>query len=87
MFSLVQDNPEVTMDCIIHMAQNITPSQRAKVCHLLATMDNTTTSWSHISTHREDMSFESLLYNLNNNAYELFIYIYIYKFLDQIIGQ
>ncbi|XP_056313479.1 acetyl-CoA carboxylase isoform X2 [Danio aesculapii] len=42
--SLVQANPEVTMDCIIHMAQNITPSQRAKVCHLLATMDNSTTS-------------------------------------------
>uniref|UniRef100_A0A672PKD8 acetyl-CoA carboxylase n=1 Tax=Sinocyclocheilus grahami TaxID=75366 RepID=A0A672PKD8_SINGR len=44
MFSLVQANPEVTMDCIIQMAQNITPSQRAKVCHLLATMDNSTTS-------------------------------------------
>lgn len=42
--SLIQANPEVTMDCIIHMAQNITPSQRAKVCHLLATMDNSTTS-------------------------------------------
>ncbi|XP_051514882.1 acetyl-CoA carboxylase 2-like isoform X2 [Myxocyprinus asiaticus] len=42
--SLVQDNPEVTMDCIIHMAQNITPSQRAKICHLLATLDNSTTS-------------------------------------------
>uniref|UniRef100_A0A8C2EXL4 acetyl-CoA carboxylase n=1 Tax=Cyprinus carpio TaxID=7962 RepID=A0A8C2EXL4_CYPCA len=42
--SLVQANPEVTMDCIIQMAQNITPSQRAKVCHLLATMDNSTTS-------------------------------------------
>ncbi|XP_051549679.1 acetyl-CoA carboxylase-like isoform X1 [Myxocyprinus asiaticus] len=42
--SLVQANPEVTMDCIIHMAQNITPSQRAKICHLLATMDTSTTS-------------------------------------------
>uniref|UniRef100_A0A8C1FLV1 acetyl-CoA carboxylase n=1 Tax=Cyprinus carpio carpio TaxID=630221 RepID=A0A8C1FLV1_CYPCA len=42
--SLVQANPDVTMDCIIQMAQNITPSQRAKVCHLLATMDNSTTS-------------------------------------------
>ncbi|KAA0716748.1 Acetyl-CoA carboxylase 2 [Triplophysa tibetana] len=42
--SLVQANPEVTMDCIIHMAQNITPSQRAKICHLLTTMDNSTTS-------------------------------------------
>nr|XP_055054624.1 acetyl-CoA carboxylase isoform X7 [Misgurnus anguillicaudatus] len=42
--SLVQANPEVSMDCIIHMAQNITPSQRAKICHLLTTMDNSTTS-------------------------------------------
>uniref|UniRef100_A0A673M3W8 acetyl-CoA carboxylase n=1 Tax=Sinocyclocheilus rhinocerous TaxID=307959 RepID=A0A673M3W8_9TELE len=42
--SLVQANPEVTMDCIIQMAQNITPSQRAKVCHLLATLDNSTNS-------------------------------------------
>uniref|UniRef100_A0A9J7YYU1 acetyl-CoA carboxylase n=1 Tax=Cyprinus carpio carpio TaxID=630221 RepID=A0A9J7YYU1_CYPCA len=42
--SLVQANPEVTMDCIIHMTENISPSQRAKVCHLLATMDNSTTS-------------------------------------------
>ncbi|XP_056601991.1 acetyl-CoA carboxylase isoform X2 [Triplophysa dalaica] len=42
--SLVQANPEVTMDCIIHMAQNITSSQRAKICHLLTTMDNSTTS-------------------------------------------
>ncbi|KTF87604.1 hypothetical protein cypCar_00010440 [Cyprinus carpio] len=41
---LVQANPEVTMDCIIHMTENISPSQRAKVCHLLATMDNSTTS-------------------------------------------
>ncbi|TSO98495.1 Acetyl-CoA carboxylase 2 [Bagarius yarrelli] len=40
--SLMEANPDVAMDCIIHMAQNITPSQRAKVSHLLATMDNTT---------------------------------------------
>ncbi|XP_056144354.1 acetyl-CoA carboxylase [Lampris incognitus] len=39
--SLVQANPEVAMDCIIHMSQNITPSQRAKITHLLATMDST----------------------------------------------
>ncbi|XP_041957093.1 acetyl-CoA carboxylase isoform X3 [Alosa sapidissima] len=38
--SLVQDNPEVAMDCIIHMSQHITPTQRAKISHLLATMDN-----------------------------------------------
>ncbi|KAJ8286073.1 hypothetical protein GJAV_G00034250 [Gymnothorax javanicus] len=41
--SLVQANPEVAMDCIIHMGQNITPSQRAKITHLLATMDSTST--------------------------------------------
>ena len=42
--SVVQANPDVTMDCIIHMSQNITASQRAKLSHLLATMDNTSTS-------------------------------------------
>ncbi|XP_036953486.1 acetyl-CoA carboxylase isoform X2 [Acanthopagrus latus] len=42
--SLVQANPDLAMDCIIHMSQNITPSQRAKLSHLLATMDDTSTS-------------------------------------------
>nr|XP_023689141.1 acetyl-CoA carboxylase 2 isoform X5 [Paramormyrops kingsleyae] len=42
--SLVQANPEVAMDCIIHMSQNITSSQRAKISHLLATMDSTASS-------------------------------------------
>uniref|UniRef100_H3DEN7 acetyl-CoA carboxylase n=1 Tax=Tetraodon nigroviridis TaxID=99883 RepID=H3DEN7_TETNG len=42
--SLVQDNPDITMDCIIHMSQSITPSQRAKLLHLLTTMDNTSNS-------------------------------------------
>ncbi|XP_024130292.1 acetyl-CoA carboxylase isoform X2 [Oryzias melastigma] len=42
--SLVEANPDVAMDCIIHMSQYITPSQRAKVSHLLATMDNTSSS-------------------------------------------
>ncbi|XP_051888522.1 acetyl-CoA carboxylase 2 isoform X1 [Pristis pectinata] len=37
--SLVQANPEVAMDCIIHMAQQITPAQRTQVSHLLTTMD------------------------------------------------
>ncbi|XP_047674506.1 acetyl-CoA carboxylase 2 isoform X2 [Tachysurus fulvidraco] len=40
--SLMEANPDVAMDCIIHMAQNITPSQRAEVSHLLATMENST---------------------------------------------
>ncbi|XP_008280275.1 acetyl-CoA carboxylase isoform X1 [Stegastes partitus] len=42
--SLVQANPDVAMDCIIHMSQNITPAQRAKLSHLLTTMDNASTS-------------------------------------------
>nr|XP_015828099.2 acetyl-CoA carboxylase isoform X2 [Nothobranchius furzeri] len=42
--SLVQANPDIAMDCIIHMSQNITPSQRAKLSHLLATMDTASTS-------------------------------------------
>lgn len=42
--SLVQANPDITMDCIIHMSQSITPSQRAKLLHLLTTMDNTSNS-------------------------------------------
>ncbi|XP_073322539.1 acetyl-CoA carboxylase isoform X2 [Pagrus major] len=42
--SLVQANPDLAMDCIIHMSQNITPSQRSKLSHLLATMDDTSTS-------------------------------------------
>nr|XP_020449981.1 acetyl-CoA carboxylase 2 isoform X2 [Monopterus albus] len=39
--SLVEANPDVAMDCIIHMSQNITASQRAKLAHLLTTMDST----------------------------------------------
>ncbi|XP_033828316.1 acetyl-CoA carboxylase isoform X2 [Periophthalmus magnuspinnatus] len=42
--SLVEANPDVAMDCVIHMSQNMTPAQRAKLCHLLATMDNPSTS-------------------------------------------
>uniref|UniRef100_A0A4W4E4N3 acetyl-CoA carboxylase n=1 Tax=Electrophorus electricus TaxID=8005 RepID=A0A4W4E4N3_ELEEL len=45
--SLLESNPEVAMDCIIHMAENITPSQRAKLSHLLATMDTMDPSSSH----------------------------------------
>uniref|UniRef100_A0A8C2Z2T2 acetyl-CoA carboxylase n=1 Tax=Cyclopterus lumpus TaxID=8103 RepID=A0A8C2Z2T2_CYCLU len=42
--SLVQANPDVAMDSIIHMSQNITQSQRTKLSHLLATMDSTSTN-------------------------------------------
>ncbi|XP_008416946.1 acetyl-CoA carboxylase isoform X2 [Poecilia reticulata] len=41
---LVEANPDIAMDCIIHMSQNISPSQRASLSHLLATMDTTSTS-------------------------------------------
>ncbi|KAM9195095.1 acetyl-CoA carboxylase 2 isoform 4-T4 [Dugong dugon] len=38
--SLVQENPEVAMDCIIHLSQHISPAERAQVIHLLSTMDS-----------------------------------------------
>ncbi|NXY90257.1 ACACB carboxylase, partial [Alcedo cyanopectus] len=38
--SLIQANPEVTMDCIIQMSQHITRAQKAQVAHLLSTVDN-----------------------------------------------
>ncbi|XP_076855025.1 acetyl-CoA carboxylase isoform X2 [Brachyhypopomus gauderio] len=41
--SLLESNQEVAMDCIIDMAENITPSQRSKLSHLLATMDPSST--------------------------------------------
>ncbi|XP_076867107.1 LOW QUALITY PROTEIN: acetyl-CoA carboxylase 1 [Brachyhypopomus gauderio] len=37
--SLVQANPEVAMDSIVHMTQHITPTQRAEVVRILSTMD------------------------------------------------
>ncbi|XP_059843867.1 acetyl-CoA carboxylase 2 isoform X2 [Hypanus sabinus] len=38
--NLVQANPEVAMDSIIHMAQHITPAQRAQISHLLTALDD-----------------------------------------------
>ncbi|NXD65210.1 ACACB carboxylase, partial [Eolophus roseicapillus] len=38
--SLVQTNPEVTTDCIIQIAQHLTPAQKAQVVHVLSTVDN-----------------------------------------------
>ncbi|CAM4660645.1 unnamed protein product [Lepidochelys olivacea] len=38
--ALVQANPEVALDCMIHMSQHITRAQRAQITHLLSTMDN-----------------------------------------------
>ncbi|XP_027567061.2 acetyl-CoA carboxylase 2 isoform X1 [Pipra filicauda] len=37
--SLLQANPEVTMDCMVQMAQHITGAQKAQVAHLLSTVD------------------------------------------------
>ncbi|XP_074868764.1 acetyl-CoA carboxylase 2 isoform X2 [Carettochelys insculpta] len=42
--SLVQANPEVVLDCMIHMTQNLTQAQRAQIAHLLSTLDNPPTS-------------------------------------------
>uniref|UniRef100_A0A672MZI5 acetyl-CoA carboxylase n=1 Tax=Sinocyclocheilus grahami TaxID=75366 RepID=A0A672MZI5_SINGR len=36
---LVQANPEVAMDSIVHMTQHISPTQRAEVVRILSTMD------------------------------------------------
>ncbi|XP_066459958.1 acetyl-CoA carboxylase 2 isoform X1 [Eleutherodactylus coqui] len=41
---LVLANPEITMDCIVHMTQQITPAQRAQLTRLLSTMENTPAS-------------------------------------------
>ncbi|XP_036076250.1 acetyl-CoA carboxylase 2 isoform X1 [Rousettus aegyptiacus] len=37
---LVQENPEVALDCMMHMGQHISPAERAQVAHLLSTMDS-----------------------------------------------
>lgn len=42
------------MDCIIHMTQHITQAQRTQIAHLLATMDNPTSSWWRQSQRQED---------------------------------
>ncbi|XP_073438704.1 acetyl-CoA carboxylase 2 isoform X1 [Dendrobates tinctorius] len=41
---LIVANPEITMDCIVHMTQQITPAQRAQLTKLLSTMENTPAS-------------------------------------------
>uniref|UniRef100_A0A8D2QID1 Acetyl-CoA carboxylase alpha n=1 Tax=Zonotrichia albicollis TaxID=44394 RepID=A0A8D2QID1_ZONAL len=38
--SLVQANPEVAMDSIVHMTQHMSPTQRAEVVRILSTMDS-----------------------------------------------
>ncbi|CAH2295134.1 acetyl- carboxylase 2 isoform X4 [Pelobates cultripes] len=41
---LIQANPEVAMDCIVHMTQQITPAQRAQLAKLLSTVDSAPSS-------------------------------------------
>lgn len=38
--SLVQANPEVAMDSIVHMTQHISPTQRAEIVRILSKMDS-----------------------------------------------
>ncbi|XP_066116448.1 acetyl-CoA carboxylase 2 isoform X1 [Saccopteryx bilineata] len=38
--SLVQENPEVAVDCIMCMSEHISAAERAQVAHLLSTMDS-----------------------------------------------
>uniref|UniRef100_A0A8C5HRX9 acetyl-CoA carboxylase n=1 Tax=Gouania willdenowi TaxID=441366 RepID=A0A8C5HRX9_GOUWI len=42
--SLVQVNPEVAMDSIVHMTQHISPTQRAEVVRILSTMETSASS-------------------------------------------
>ncbi|XP_029467592.1 acetyl-CoA carboxylase 1 isoform X2 [Rhinatrema bivittatum] len=42
--SLVQANPEVAMDSIVHMTQHISPTQRAEIVRILSTMDSPTSA-------------------------------------------
>ncbi|MEQ2177551.1 hypothetical protein GOODEAATRI_004757 [Goodea atripinnis] len=42
--SLVQANPEVAMDSIVHMTQHISATQRAEVVRILSTMETSTSS-------------------------------------------
>lgn len=39
-FRLVQENPEVAMDSIVHITQQMTTSKRAQVSKILAAMDS-----------------------------------------------
>jgi hypothetical protein len=39
LFSLIQDNPEVAMDSIVHITQHMNTAQRAEVSRILANME------------------------------------------------
>ena len=38
-YRLLQENPEVAMDSIVHITQHMTQSQRSEVTRILASMD------------------------------------------------
>ena len=38
-FRLIENNPEVAMDSIVHITQHMTPGQRAEVSRILASME------------------------------------------------
>uniref|UniRef100_A0A2K6GW75 acetyl-CoA carboxylase n=1 Tax=Propithecus coquereli TaxID=379532 RepID=A0A2K6GW75_PROCO len=37
---LVQENPEVAMDCVMYLSQHISPAERAQVAHLLSNLES-----------------------------------------------
>jgi hypothetical protein len=37
--SLVQENPEVAMDCTMYLSQHLSPAERAQVVQLLSTVE------------------------------------------------
>ncbi|KAG8521239.1 Acetyl-CoA carboxylase 2 [Galemys pyrenaicus] len=38
--SLIQENPDVAVDCMMYLGQHVSPTERAQVAHLLSTMEN-----------------------------------------------
>ena len=42
--SLIQDNPEVAMDSMVHITQHMSAGQRGEVSKILATMEEPSTT-------------------------------------------
>ena len=68
--SLIQDNPEVAMDSIVHITQHMTPSQRSEVSRILANMD----TWC-----RKSNSHNSVFTYLWTNCVVITINIFLSK--------
>ena len=68
--SLIQDNPEVAMDSIVHITQHMTPSQRSEVSRILANMD----TWC-----RKSNSHNSVFTYLWTNCFVITINIFLSK--------